>query len=66
MGPFVIQFLVPLSTQPPSTFSARVRVAPMSEPDWSSVKQMVAIFSPRMAGRKQRSRMASEPKRKRK
>ena len=53
--------LAPLTTQPPSTRSARVRMAATSEPVSGSVIASAAIFSPRIAGASQRSRCASVP-----
>ena len=44
--PWVVKVLAPLSTQPPSTFSARVRVPAASEPAPGSVRLQAPIFSP--------------------
>ena len=53
--------LAPLTTQPPSTRSARVRMAATSEPVSGSVIASAAIFSPRIAGASQRACWASVP-----
>ena len=56
-----MKVLAPLTTQPPSTFSARVRIAATSEPVSGSVIASAAIFSPRIAGASQRSCCAEVP-----
>ena len=56
-----MKVLAPLTTQPPSTFSARVRIAATSEPVSGSVIASAAIFSPRIAGASQRSCCAAVP-----
>ena len=50
IGPFVIHIFVPFITHSSPSFTAVVLVADRSEPDWSSVKHMVPIFSPLIAG----------------
>src|SRR4051812_126579 len=56
-----MKVLAPLTIQPPSTRSARVRMEATSEPASGSVIASAAIFSPRTAGASQRSRCASVP-----
>ena len=53
--------LAPLTSQPPSTRSARVRIEATSEPASGSVIASAAIFSPRIAGASQRACCASVP-----
>ena len=43
---FVMNIFDPFTTQPPSRSSARVRVAPASEPAFDSVRPNAASFSP--------------------
>ena len=45
-APCVVQVLLPWMRQPPSTFSARVRIEPRSEPTSGSVKLAVGISAP--------------------
>ena len=52
----------PLTTQPPSTRSAVVRIEATSEPAPGSVIPSAAIFSPAIAGRRKRSCCSSVPK----
>jgi hypothetical protein len=54
--------LAPLTTQPPSTFSARVWIEATSEPASGSVIASAAIFSPRTAGSSQRACCSWLPK----
>ncbi len=51
----------PLTTQPPSTRSALVRIEATSEPAPGSVMPSAAILSPAIAGRSQRSCCSSVP-----
>src|SRR5215213_8535952 len=53
--------LAPLTTQPPSTRTARVRVDATSEPASGSVIASAPIFSPRIAGSSQRSTCSGVP-----
>ena len=62
-GYYTLRCFLPLILQPPSTLVAKVLVPPKSEPDWSSVKQIVPIFSPFIAGTRILCLMLSLPKR---
>jgi len=55
--------MVPLSSQPPSTFTALVRSEAASDPAFGSVIAKAPILSPRSAGLSQRSRSAGLPQR---
>ncbi len=55
--------LLPFSTQPPATRSARVFIARTLEPPSGSLRPKPAIFSPARAGRKKRSRCSAVPAR---
>jgi len=59
--PWVVNVFEPFRIQPPSTFSARVRVPAASEPAPGSVRLQAPIFSPRARGTSQRRRCSSLP-----
>ena len=59
--PWVVKVFEPLRIQPPSTFSARVRVPAASEPAPGSVRLQAPIFSPRASGTSQRCFCSSVP-----
>ncbi len=57
----MIQFLAPFSTQPPSTFSARVRIAAGSEPASGSESAKAPSHSPEAIFGRTRCFRSSEP-----
>ena len=59
--PWVVKVLAPLRIQPPSTFSARLRVPAASDPAPGSVRLQAPIFSPLASGTTQRRRCSSLP-----
>ncbi|MNL26024.1 hypothetical protein D3C87_1475300 [compost metagenome] len=61
IGALVMYSLLPLSFQPPSTFSALVFMARMLEPPSGSLRAKPAILSPLSAGRKKRVFWLSVP-----
>ena len=59
--PLVMKVFEPLTTQPPSTGSALVRMPATSEPASGSVIPSAAMRSPRMAGARKRCFCSSVP-----
>ena len=59
--PLVMKVFEPLTTQPPSTVRAKVRIEATSEPAPGSVIPSAAIRSPRIAGRRKRSCWSGVP-----
>ena len=61
MGALVIQVLAPVSAKPPSTLSARVVIAPGSEPWSGSVSPKAPTHAPVASFGRQRARSSSVP-----
>ena len=59
----LVQILVPLSSQPPSTLAARVCTEARSLPEFGSLIPIENDSSPRQIGGRKRSLWASVPKR---